>query len=319
MAILSLGRLGSGVAGVKEALTQLEKDANPTIRMHVTIAKVLTGSMDESAIPSLIQAMDSKDNPTADAATTALSRLGKQSPEKLIPALVEALNTNEQSITRNALKVLRNMKNQAAEALPSVAAAYEKVDPKIRPLVVQAVVEMDSTGDHALPLCMKALGDPNPIARKDALMGAMRYRSKLEAYLTPLIESLNDPDEENKLLALGVIRGLGNKAAQAVPSLIALTNGTNQRVRVSAISTLGAFNPPNQEALSALGKALSDKDDKVKTASLNVLRTIGQRDPTLVTPILEKALESEKEQKTKHSVTATLDGLKKAGEERPMK
>jgi hypothetical protein len=41
------------------------------------------------------------------------------------------------------------------------------------------------------------------------------------------------------------------------------------------------------------------------------LRGAGQRAPTMVIPILEKALESEKEQKTKGSITVTLDGLKR--------
>ena len=127
-AILSLGRLGSGVAAVKETLTQLENDADPDIRTNVIIAKALIGSTDDSAIPSLIQALNSKDNPTAEAAGMALSRLGKQSPEKMIPALVEALNKNEQSLTRNALKVLKSMKHQAEAALPRMTAAYDKFD-----------------------------------------------------------------------------------------------------------------------------------------------------------------------------------------------
>ncbi len=177
--------------------------------------------------------------------------------------------------------------------------------------MLRTVVEIDDTGDHALPLCMKAVDDPHVTTRKEALKGALRYKTKLEPYLTPLAQSLKDSDEENRLLAIAIMRGMGNRALEALPSLIELTRESNQRVRLSVISALGALNPPNEEALAAVGTALKDKDEKVRATALTVLRGAGQRAPTMVIPILEKALESEKEQKTKRSITATLDGLKR--------
>ena len=57
-------------------------------------------------------------------------------------------------------------------------------------------------------------------------------------------------------------------------------------------------------------------DERVKIAALSTLRTVGQRDPGTIIPILEKALNAEKEQKIKRSIVATLDGLKKTGQAR---
>ncbi len=119
VAVLSLGRLGSGVAAVKETLTQMENDADPIIKTNVKIAKVLIGSTDESVIPSLIQALGSKETPTAEAAIKALRRFGEETPDKLIPGLVDALNSNEQPLAKNVLKVLRDMKNRGQATLPS--------------------------------------------------------------------------------------------------------------------------------------------------------------------------------------------------------
>ena len=178
-------------------------------------------------------------------------------------------------------------------------------------MVLRTVAEIDETGNHALPLCMKALEDPNVLTRKEALKGALRYKTKLEGHLPQLIKSLRDVDEENQLLAVAILRGLSNRAADAVPSLIDLTGEGSQRVRVSAIWALGAFNPPTEEALAALGAAIKDKDERVRTTALSVLRSVGQRAPAAVIPILEKALQSEGEKRRKQSITATLDGLKR--------
>ena len=56
-------------------------------------------------------------------------------------------------------------------------------------------------------------------------MGALRYRSRLDAFIEPLVEWLKDQNEENQLLAIGIIRGLGDKGVRAIPSLISLVQG----------------------------------------------------------------------------------------------
>lgn len=111
-----------------------------------------------------------------------------------------------------------------------------------------------------------------------------------------------------------VLIGPVDESAMPLPSLTELTREGSQRVRLSAISALGACNPPNEEALAAVGTAIKERDEKVRTIALGVLRSVGQRAPAAVIPILEKALESEGEQRRKQSIMATLDGLKKTGE-----
>ena len=80
---------------------------------------------------------------------------------------------------------------------------------------------------------------------------------------------------------------------------------------MSALSSLGAFMPPSEEVIGALDTGLRDRDEKVKMAALSTLRTVGQSNPGAVIPILEKALEAEKEQRTKCSIVTVLDSLKK--------
>jgi HEAT repeat protein len=311
VAMLSLGRMGKGSSEVEAAVRQLAEDSDPITKMNAQIALALMGKSDGSAIPELMSGLGSKEDTTAKAAGLALSRLGQQSHEKLLPGLDVALNSNEEPLAANALKVLKGMKSGSAQFLPHLARLYDKVDSKKRRLVLQTVVEMDAKGDQALPLCASGLADPDPLTRKEALMGALRYRSRLDTFLEPLIEAIKDQNEENRLLAIGIIRGFGNRAAKAIPSLISLAQKGTPRVRVSALSCLAIFTPPSEEVIRILESGLVSSDEKVKMAALGSLRTAGQSNPDSVIPILEKALEAEKQEKTKRSIIAALDGLKK--------
>ena len=289
----------------------LLEDSDPVAKMNAQVALAIMGKADGSAIPGLMDALGSKEDATAKAAGLALSSMGTESQEKLVPSLIAALNSSEEPLVSNTLKVLRQMKGQARRILPEVAEKYEKVDPKNRLAVLQTANELDVTGEYALPICLKALEDKDPNIRKRALIGALRYRSRLNDFMEQFVKCLEDSQEENRLLAIGIIKGMGNKAVPAIPSLIALANEGTPRVRVSALSSLGAFTPPSEEVIGVLDTGLRDSDEKVKVAALNTLRTVGQRNPGAVIPILEKALEAEKEQRAKRSIVTVLDSLKK--------
>jgi HEAT repeat protein len=312
--ILSLGRLGKGSPQVEAAVRHLLEDSDPVAKINARVALALMGKSDDSAIPALVGALGSKEDATARASGLALSNMGTESQEKLVPSLIEALNSSEEPLVSNTLKVLRQMKGQAPRILPEVAEKYEKVDPKNRLAVLKTANELDDTGEYALSICLKALEDKDPIVRKGALMGALRYRSRLNDFMEQFVKCLQDSEEENRLLAIGIVKGLGNKAVPAIPSLIALAKEGTPRVRVSALSSLGAFTPPSEEVIGVLDTGLKDSDEKVKMAALSTLRTVGQSNPGAVIPILEKTLEAEKEQTTKRSIVAVLDSLKKTGQ-----
>jgi len=309
--ILSLGRLGKGSPQVEAAVRHLLEDSDPVAKMNAQVALAIMGKADDSAIPALMGALGSEEDTTARAAGLALSNMGTESQEKIIPSLIEALNSSEEPLVSNTLKVLRQMKGQALRILPEVAEKYEKVDPKNRLAVLQTANELDVTGEYALPICLKALEDKDPTVRKRALIGALRYRSRLNDFMEQFVKCLQDSEEENRLLAIGIVKGLGNKAVSAIPSLIALAKEGTPRGRVSALSSLGAFTPPSEEVIGVLETGLRDSDEKVKMAALSTLRTVGQSNPGAVIPILEKALEAEKQEKTKRSIVAALDSLKK--------
>ncbi|MGP8282857.1 MAG: HEAT repeat domain-containing protein, partial [Desulfomonilaceae bacterium] len=173
-----------------------------------------------------------------------------------------------------------------------------------------AVSAIDESGDFAVPICLKALKENNPLDRREALIALMRFRTKAPAFFDSLIEELKDKDIENRLLALGLIRGLGTDLGKAAPEIIPLLTDPDMRVRNSAISTLGSIKSPPAEVVEALQKALNDKDYRTRIAAVNALRVIGKSEPERITPILEQALSTESYDPVKRLETAALEELK---------
>ncbi|MFA6223495.1 MAG: HEAT repeat domain-containing protein [Desulfomonilaceae bacterium] len=139
----------------------------------------------------------------------------------------------------------------------------------------------------------------------------MRFRSKAPAFLDVISGELKDKDVENRLLALGIIRGLGPNADKVAPEILKLLEDPDMRVKVAAISTLGAIKSPSTTVMVGLEKALKDKDYRTRVAAINALKALGESAPAKVTPVLEQALSSESYDPVKRLITAAVEELKK--------
>jgi HEAT repeat protein len=291
---------------------------DPVTDMHAVVALTMIGESNPAAIPLLMKALGDPSTGIAMAAVTGLARWGKDSPDSVMPALAEALSNGKEPLVTNVLSILRKMKERAAVVLPEVVSKYDGVDEKARIAVIHTVTEMDTTGDYAVALFEKALMDPNPLTRKEALLGSMKYRKRIDPLIHSVVQCLKDPDEENRVLSAGVLRGLGPKGASAVPYLLDMINSDNTRVRVVALSTLGSVSPrpPSPEIIMVLEKCSSDRDEKVRKASVEAMKIFGQKNPEKVLPVLEKALAAEQQENIKKSIAAAIETLK-SGEAKP--
>lgn len=313
--ILSLGRLGKGSAQVEETLSRYANDPNPAIRLNAGVALAFLGKRDKSSIPVLIEAIEGEDQTTAKVAVRLLGLIGAKSPKEAVPPLVEILKKRKDPAVGNAIRVLRRMRSRAAPALPHIAALYDEGSTARRLEVLRAVAAIDRKGDLALPTLIKALGDPEAKVRKAALLSLLSFRSKSDSFLQPLITELKDDNADNRLMALGIIRGLGAKAAPAIPAVISLTKDPVQKVQTAAISALGSFRPPTPEIIQALEQAIESENRSVRKVSVTAFRRIGFVEPEKVIPILEKAREVETDQAVKRSITSSLASLaRKSGQ-----
>lgn len=305
-ALLSLGRLGRGMPAAEEVVRKYEKDQDPVTRQCAVVALAGLGKRDEVSIPILFDAAGSKDEGLMKAANQALSELGKEKPDKVLPGLLERLESSDQNLLVSSIKVLRLMKSNASPALPRLVAMYDSVPPKNRIHVIEAVTALDGDGRQAVLVLTKALDEPEARERREALLGLMKYRARPELIVQPLIKAISDKDNSNKLLALGMIKGLGKQALDALPALIMLTEDPETDVRSSAVTALGAIQPPAPEIVPVLKRTVSDNVLRVRLASVAALERVAYAFPDEVLEILRGARDSEKNERAKTRIVTAL-------------
>jgi HEAT repeat protein len=308
-AILSLGRIGKGTTKVEEALQGFVNDPDPEIRLDAVVASATLGKVDDSAIPTLIAAMGSKNETTAKAAGLALTEIGHEHPQKIVPGLVEILKRPEDPAVLQAVNALGRMKGQSVEALPYLAALYDHAPPQHRPQMLDALVTIDLKGQYAIPALVKTLDDPDPNLRREALIGLLRFRSETDAIIDPVIKAFRDSLEENRLLAVNIVRGLGPKGAPALPALVELGNDPYWQVRKVAIDTVAALNGTSQDVTNMLASKIGDEELRVRMAAVQALRRLGLTHPDEAAVLLRHALEKEPNENAKRSIAAALRSI----------
>lgn len=306
-AILSIGKLGKGKPNVEEALQKLAADPDTLVKLNALIGLAGLGHADESSIPTLLDAINNKEEATAKAAGRVLSLYALEKPDKVLPGLTELLEKKEQPGLLNALLVLSQMKGHAAPALPKIAALYDHVQPQDRIEIAMTIKDIDTTGDFAIPVIIKALKEKDPLDRKDALTALLSYRPRADLFLDALIDALNDPDVDNKLVAIGIIKGLGQRSEKAAPALATLTQDPEVRVRIAAIAAVSSYRNLPPQAADALEKSLKDTDSRVRLAAATALGHLANVDREKALSALQSAMEKETNEGVKRAIASTLD------------
>jgi HEAT repeat protein len=305
-AAIALGKLGRKSSTVAQALNDLGRNADPGIKLSVTIALALMGKIEDDWIPFLIDATGSPDDSLADASATALRRLVAKKPEKLLSGVLDVMKEADETQLERLLLVLRSMGPFAYKALPQLEPFYDKLSLQGRQELLSAFVAIDKEGDRAVPILKRGLKDPEPEVRREALLGFLRYRSKSDLYLGALTEALDDRSPKNKLIALRILRGLSTKASEAVPKVVSCTRDADPKVRTEALRTLVTLAKPDAEMVRIGQERLGDQDQSVQCAAVQTLRKVGIQEPNMVVPLLEDALKTEKQDRIRKCIRSAL-------------
>ncbi len=92
--------------------------------------------------------------------------------------------------------------------------------------------------------------------------------------------------------------------------MIALTKDPDSQVRNRAVEAAGSFRPASSETIQAVSRTLKDSDLRVRITSVAALRQMGMTVPDQVVPVLQEALESEKNEGALRAMRSALDGIK---------
>ncbi len=307
--ILSLGRLGSGDAAVEELVRRKLDDPDKLLHSNAIIALALMGKYDDATLPVLADSLASPNESTSKAAARALGAIGPEKPDKVAPLLIKALDDKNSKAAKHALPALRKMKKDASAALPKVAAMFADADASTRSEILDTVAALDEKGDYSLPIFVKSLESDDPIDRKEALLGLLKFKSGWQEFMGPLLKTINDPEVENRMVVIGILKGVANDSDKAASALVTMTDDPDIRVRNSAISGLSQIKTPSGEVLTALTKTVTDKDHRVRMASIGSLKRLGGEVPDKVIPILSDALNQESYDPAKRLIKAALEEI----------
>lgn len=141
-------------------------------------------------------------------------------------------------------------------------------------------------------VAIMALSIPgSPAYLPELLVGGGVYEGKSTSHWIKALKS-SDPAERKE--AMKAVASIGPKASEAVPVLAEiLTDDPDREMRNEAALTLSKMDPPPVAALSALIRAMEDKEAPVRMNAVNTLFRLG-RDAKPAARVLINAMKDEK-------------------------
>src|SRR5947207_10345191 len=146
--------------------------------------------------------------------------------------------------------------------------------PRMRAAAEQVLGEFGPAAGQAAPELVKALGDPNPIVRRNAAFALGKIGAKPELAVPALAGLLRDRNEEVRMYAAIALKKFGPRAALAVPALIARLKDRSWQVRERAVLALGAVGQNQAGVVPALGEALQDEHRFVRSSAATALAAL---------------------------------------------
>lgn len=266
----------------KEVIPALVASLHAAPDRRCPMAVHVLGTLGEPAVPVLIDLLKDSDPTLRSMAREALGQIGPAAKSSL-PALVEALRLPEREIRECVARVVAAIGPEAVE--PLIRALRDR-DPKVRGGAAYALALLSEQAKPAVPALVAALAaadpadDPAPPSERRNFRGKLApsgYYATLRAIGAPavpaLLERLDSPDHQSKILALTALGFLNDNAKAAVPRLVALLNDWDMRLDVA--SALGGIGPAAQAAIPTLVESLKDPDPAFRARAAETLGRIG--------------------------------------------
>lgn len=219
-----------------------------------------------------------------------LERLGDNATARLLPLLSD----EKLEVRRGAAFHLLSSFDPSAK---DQVAAYTKLlgdpDATIRGLALEAAKQMTAQEIATAMPQLTALLDPQTETKPKNRAEVARFAGSLKQKGLPFARALsksavNDPDERVRSAAIFALTQIA-KPDDCLPTLQKGLTDQQPGVRLVAAGRLKALGMQAQPAADALGKALSDSDERVRTSAAEALVRIG----VLAVPVLGEQLGSQ--------------------------
>ncbi len=207
----ALTRLGPAALPALDDLIQLLEDRNAFVRWRAARAIGVLGPPAAKAIPALLQQLDAPDPQLKQAARIALKKLG--GPQD-IEQLRRSLSHKNPNIRAYAARILSQIQEDAAPAIPDLQRAFRDASPRVRHLALRAYAQAVTPSTAALSRLLDATlqaPDPSHPAYTHALLLLLQRAPSLLDTLQPLRSS---PERPLRQIVLQVFAQLQSPTSQ---------------------------------------------------------------------------------------------------------
>ena len=296
------------VAHVKGWLSDLEADDDATAAKAVTALEAL-GPADAGAVPVLLTALScppeaangvgADDHHHADAAPVhdhhdhdhgacndhrvlaAARALGAIGAPAVSPLLTRLRTSGEPDRTFAGYALGR----MAPSAAPTLLAALDDPDPRIRLAIVGAIRNMQPPPADAIGAIAGRLTDADPEVRMQAADTLGHFGAAAVPELVPAFE---DAEPRVRASVASAFRAIGLPARDAAPTLRVHLGDASAPVRLNAAAALAAVGADDAASVAALAAALEDGDHTVRWGAAQALGRLGAK-AQAARPALERA------------------------------
>jgi len=275
-AAVSLGDLGPGAKAAVPDLVKAAQDADPAVGWASIDALGQIGPDADAAVPALIEAL--KETGTRGAAADALGQIGPKA-QAAIPALEEVLKGDDVTARWAAAAALLRVGGSGARA--GVRFFLKTADPNGGKALYDAEnILVGPAAKEARREMIDAVRDP---ALRDTAVRIIRDKNFVPLTKEQIAEAsklLEDSDPGVRCVAAWVVH-CGRRQAgenvdyrEVVAALKETLKVADPWARRQSARFLGSFGPYAKDAVPALSAALDDKDEDVRRAAADALKSI---------------------------------------------
>lgn len=264
-ALFGIGlRTARELPGTKATEAVVAEMHRATAERQPLLLLALADRGDEAALPTIFEAAKSGPKKLQMVAVSVLDRMGKMSS---VPVLIEVAAEPDPELAQAALVALTRMPGNELDA--KLLDQLGKASGKTRRVLIELSARRQIEG--AVPMIVKYAQDPSPTIRSAAIqaLGAIGGANQVNELVNLLSTAQNAKQRQDIEQALLAISGrLGESSTHYLLPLAHNEDSSVRKVALHAFASAGG-----SEALTAVKRAVDDKDETVQDEAVRTLAT----------------------------------------------
>ncbi|MBI4861455.1 MAG: HEAT repeat domain-containing protein [Candidatus Riflebacteria bacterium] len=169
----------------------------------------------------------------------------------------------------------------------ALTAALDDEHPEIRRRAALGLGGRLELAPESASRLARTLDDPDPQVRLNSLEALARHRVVPASALGEATSLARDPDDASRAVAVLALASLCSTCSEALQLLLGASLDSAWSVRIALASAAGSGALPPAAALEVLLQLLRDREEIVREAAVQAVKTAGPRCPELVAALIE--------------------------------